>query len=49
MLKSSEHEIVIVGILTCISIKNVTSESLKAKKSIFQHFSFKDQLTFHAQ
>ena len=41
---------IIVGILTFISIINTTSESLKARKVfIFQHFSFYDQLKFHAQ
>ena len=34
--------------LTFISMINTTSESLKAKKSIFQHFSFHEQLKFHA-
>ena len=40
----------IVGILTFISMINTTSESLKARKiCIFQHFSFCEQLKFHAQ
>ena len=40
----------IVGILTFISRINTTSESLKARKiSVFQHFSFYDQLKFYAQ
>ena len=37
----------IVGILTFISRINTTSERLKARKiSVFQHFSFYDQLKF---
>ena len=40
----------IVGILKFISMWNATSESLKASKvSIFQQFSFYEQLKFHAQ
>ena len=40
----------IVSILTFISMINTTSESLKAKNvSIFQHFSFYEQLKFYAQ
>ena len=39
-----------VGILTFISMINTTSECLKARKlSIFQHFSFYEQLKFHDQ
>ena len=39
-----------VGILTFISMINTTSESLKASKIfIFQHFSFYEQIKFHAQ
>ena len=39
----------IVGILTCISMINKTSESLKARKVfIFQHFIY-EQLKFRAQ
>ena len=39
----------IVGILTFISMINTTSENLKARKVfIFQHFSFYEQLKFHA-
>ena len=39
-----------VGILTFISMINTTFESLKARKVfIFQHFSFYEQLKFHAQ
>ena len=48
MLSSTEHE-TIVGILTFISMINTTSESLKARKVfIVQHFSFYEQLKFHA-
>ena len=40
----------IVGILAFISMINTTSESLKARKIfIFQHFSFYEELVFHAQ
>ena len=39
----------IVGILTFISRINTTSESLKARIIVFQHFSFYDQLKFYAQ
>ena len=40
----------IVGILTFISMMNTASESLEARKAfIFQHFSFFEQLKFHAQ
>ena len=40
----------IVGILTFINMLNTTSGSLKARKvSIFQQFSFYEQLKFHAQ
>ena len=36
--------------LKYISMINITSESLKARKVfIFQHFSFDEQLEFHAQ
>ena len=39
----------IVGILTFISLINITNESLKARKAfVFQHFSFYEQLKFHA-
>ena len=39
-----------VGILIFIRMINATSESLKAGKVfIFQHFSFYEQLKFHAQ
>ena len=49
MLNLDEHE-KNVGIITFISMINVTSESLKARKVfIFQHFSFYKQLKFHAQ
>ena len=38
------------GILTFISMLNVTSETLKARKvGIFKQFSFYEQLKFHAQ
>ena len=38
-----------VGILTFISMINTKSESLEARKVfIFQHFSFYEQLKFHA-
>ena len=40
----------IVGILTLISRLNTVSESFKAKQIlIFPHFSFYEQLKFHAQ
>ena len=40
----------IVGILTFISMINETAEGLKARKVfIFKHFSFYEQLKFHAQ
>ena len=40
----------IVGILTFISRINTSSDSLKARKiSVFQHFSFYEQLKFYAQ
>ena len=40
----------IVGILTFIIMINTTSESIKAKNIfVFQHFSFCEQLKFHAQ
>ena len=40
----------IVGILTFISMINKTSESSKERQIfIFQHFSFYEQLKFHAQ
>ena len=40
----------IVSILTFISMINTSSESFKARKVlIFQHFSFYEQLKFHAQ
>ena len=40
----------IVGILTFISMINITSESLKARNIfIFLLFSFYEQLKFHAQ
>ena len=39
----------IVGILTFISLMNTTSGSLKQVKYIFfHHFSFYDELKFHA-
>ena len=39
-----------VGILTYISMINITSETLKARETfIFQHFRFYEQLKFHAQ
>ena len=39
-----------VGILTCISMINTTSKSLKLRKSfIFQHYSFYEQLKFNDQ
>ena len=39
----------IVGILTFIGTSNTTSESLKARKKLFfQHFSFYEQVKFHA-
>ena len=39
-----------VGILTFVSMINKTYEHLKARKVfIFQHFSFYEQLKFHAQ
>ena len=41
---------IIVGILTFISMINTTSESFKARTIFsFQHFSFYEQLKFHAQ
>ena len=59
MLNSTECEIypahnakmsTIVGILTFISRKNTSPESLKAGSPyIFQHLSFYEQLKFHAQ
>ena len=59
MLNSPEHEIImlisvkmptIVGILTLISMINTKSETLKACKiCIFHHFTFYQQLKFHAQ
>ena len=40
----------IVGILTFISMINITADSLKARSIfIFQHFSLYEQLKFHAQ
>ena len=40
----------IVGILSFISMINTPSESLKGRKVfIFQHFSFYEQLKFHAK
>ena len=40
----------IVGILTFISRINTSSDSLKARKiSVFQHFSFYEQLKIYAQ
>ena len=40
----------LIGILTFISIINITTGSKKASKVfIFQHFSFSEQLNFHAQ
>ena len=40
----------IVGILTFISMINAASESFKARKGfIFHHFTFFEQLKFHAQ
>ena len=40
----------IVGILTFISMINTSYESLKARNSYhFQHFSFYEDLKFHAQ
>ena len=40
----------VVGILTFISMINITSESSKARKVfIFQHLSSYAQLKFHAQ
>ena len=39
-----------VGILTFISMINKTFERFKARKVfIFEHFSFNEQLKFHAQ
>ena len=39
-----------VGILTFISLINTTSDSLKASKLLIcQHFSFYEQLEFHAE
>ena len=39
----------IFGILTFISIINTTSNGVKARKVfVFQHFSFYEQLKFHA-
>ena len=41
---------IIVGILTFISMINTAPESFKARKIfIFQHFTFYEQLNFHAQ
>ena len=58
MLNLNEHEIyhayndkmqIIIIILSFISPINTTSESLKARTVfIFQHFSFYEQLKFHA-
>ena len=39
----------IVGILTFISMINITSERLKARNFICMYFSLYDQLKFHAQ
>ena len=39
----------IVGILTFISMINTISKSLEKNAFIFQHFSFHEQLKFHAQ
>ena len=40
----------IVGILTFVGMINTTSESLKARNIfIFKHFSYFEQLKFHAQ
>ena len=40
----------IVGILAFISMKNTLIESFRARKVfIYQHFSFYEQLKFHAQ
>ena len=40
----------IIGILTFINLTHTTSESLNARNIfIFQHFSFYEQLKFHAQ
>ena len=61
MLNSAEQEIypaqlinvkmlTIVGILTFIRLINTVSENFKARKIfIFQHFTFYEQLKFHAQ
>ena len=38
-----------VDILTFMSMINTTSESLKARKVIFQHVRLYEQLMFHAQ
>ena len=41
---------ILVGIKTFISMINTTSKSLKARNVlVFQHFSFFEQLKFHAQ
>ena len=40
----------IIGILTFITMVNTTSESSRERKIfIFHHFSFHEQLKFHAQ
>ena len=39
----------IVGILTFISMVNITSEDLKARSRNFQHFKFYEQMKFHSQ
>ena len=59
VLNSAEHEIImlinvkmptIVGILTFISLINTPLESFKVRKIfIFHHFTFNEQLKFHAQ
>ena len=59
MLSSARHKIypahkfkmptIVVGILTCISMINTTSERRKAIKFfIYLYFSFYEQLKFHA-
>ena len=39
----------IIGILTCISLTNTASESLKARKVFISAFKFYQQLKFHDQ
>ena len=52
MLNSTEHKFIMlinVKVPTIISMINIISDNLNARKSFLQHFRFYEQLKFHAQ